>query len=285
MRKIFLALLAGIIAFGFVMTDAQAKRMGGGKSIGVRHETSSFSRSKPTSAVSTHTAPAAAAKPASGASRWLGPLAGLAVGGLLASLFMQNGMGSGIMSWILIAAGIFLVWRLLRFFLSRRDTTQPMRFQSEPAVDHFKAPFSPQINQAVVSNVAADTTVVEDERIKNFDDIAFLRQAKTVFIRLQAANDTKNLVDLREFTSPELFAEIQMQMQERGDEPNFTEVVTINAELVHLTTDQNGIIARVQFSGLIREQQDAAPTYVKEIWNLYNDEVKQNWLVIGIQQA
>ena len=35
---------------------------------------------------------------------------------------------------------------------------------------------------------------------------AFLRSAKTSFIRLQAANDRKDLDDIREYTTPEMFA-------------------------------------------------------------------------------
>lgn len=49
-----------------------------------------------------------------------------------------------------------------------------------------------------------------------FDAEAFIRTAKVNFIRLQAANDAGNLDDIREFTSPEMFAEIKMQMGERG---------------------------------------------------------------------
>ena len=62
----------------------------------------------------------------------------------------------------------------------------------------------------------------------DFDSAAFLRVAKLNFVRLQAANDAKNLDDLREFVSPELFAEIKMQMDERGNAPQQTDVVTLS---------------------------------------------------------
>jgi predicted lipid-binding transport protein (Tim44 family) len=288
MYKILLGLLSVVMAITFVITDAQAKRFGGGKSSGVKHETSSFSRAHSNAGAATsasRTAAAPAAKPAAGASRWLGPLAGLAIGGLLASLFMGNGLASGVMSWLLIAVAAFLVWRLISFFLSRRAATQPMpgmRFQAEPATNHFQAPLSPLSNQTAATPIVEEA---QDERIKDFDEEAFLRQGKTLFIRLQAAYDEKNLADIRQFTSPEMQAEIQLQFQERGDAVNFTEVVHIDATLVNLTTDQNGIVASILFSGLVREDKDAAPTDIKEIWNFYNDDVKQNWLIVGIQQA
>ena len=50
----------------------------------------------------------------------MGPLAGLAVGGLLASLFMSNGIGSGILSWLLVG-GLMLV----SFITLIRNKMQP----------------------------------------------------------------------------------------------------------------------------------------------------------------
>jgi predicted lipid-binding transport protein (Tim44 family) len=52
-----------------------------------------------------------------------------------------------------------------------------------------------------------------------FDSEGFSRTAKMIFIRLQAANDTADLDDLRRFTTPELFASIRLEIQERGATP------------------------------------------------------------------
>jgi predicted lipid-binding transport protein (Tim44 family) len=52
-----------------------------------------------------------------------------------------------------------------------------------------------------------------------FDTEAFLRHAKASFIRMQAAWDRSDVNDLREFTTPEVFAELQLQIQERGGNP------------------------------------------------------------------
>ena len=65
-----------------------------------------------------------------------------------------------------------------------------------------------------------------------FDTEGFVRQAKVQFVRLQAAFDAKNSDDLREFTSPEMFAELNVDMMQRGDAPQTTEVVELNAELL-----------------------------------------------------
>ncbi len=49
----------------------------------------------------------------------------------------------------------------------------------------------------------------------DFDSAGFERNAKVNFIRLQAAIDAADLNDLREFTTPEMFAELQVELAER----------------------------------------------------------------------
>jgi hypothetical protein len=67
--------------------------------------------------------PGRAPAAASGASRWLGPLAGLAAGGLLASMFMGDGFqGMQIMDFLIMALIAFLVFR---FIAARRRQQQP----------------------------------------------------------------------------------------------------------------------------------------------------------------
>ena len=83
--------------------------------------------------------------------------------------------------------------------------------------------------------------------------------AKTSFIRLQAANDAKDLDDIRDFTTPELYAEIAMQAGERGEAAQKTEVVTLNASLVEAVVEGDYAIVSVRFTGLIREQSEAQP--------------------------
>ena len=48
-----------------------------------------------------------------------------------------------------------------------------------------------------------------------------------------------------------------MQMDERGSAAQQTDIVTLNAELLEVTTEAGRHIASVHFSGMIRE--DAAP--------------------------
>ncbi|MHB1948093.1 MAG: Tim44 domain-containing protein [Gammaproteobacteria bacterium] len=273
MRNIFLTLLIALFSFSFMVTDAQAKRFGGGKSFGASRQASSFS-----SNTASRMSAAPAAKPASTASKWLGPLAGLAMGGLLASLFMGHGLGSGIMSWLLIAGGIFLLWRLFGSLL--RPTARPLQnavysaAQAQPAAQSFS-------NKPLFSNISS---TANDQHV-DFDQAGFLRHAKSLFIRLQAAYDKKDLADLREFTAPEVFAEIQLQLQERGDAVNQTDVINVDAQLQDLANEAHGTVASVLFTGLVREEPDAEPVSIKEIWHFNKDQYKSSWAVAGIQQA
>jgi predicted lipid-binding transport protein (Tim44 family) len=126
-----------------------------------------------------------------------------------------------------------------------------------------------------------------------FDQQCFLRGVKVQFIRLQAAYDSKNLRDLREFTTPEVFAEIKMQIQERGDADNHTEVVNLNADLLDVATEKQimidrevpVLIASVRFSGSIREERHEAATTLNEIWHFRQDPGSSTWIVAGIQQS
>lgn len=277
MRKLLLGLLIGIFTLSFLITDASAKRFGGGKSFGMSRQSSSFSRNQTTTANAAPSAAAAKPAAASGGNKWLGPLAGLAAGGLLASLFMGHGIGTGILSWLLIGFGIFFLWRFIR---SRLSHVQPMQNAALQT--------SHNTRTAPVSlTTPAQTSHVEPTAYPNqFDETAFLRGAKTLFIRLQTAYDSNNLADIREFTAPEVFAEIQMQLQERGETVNQTEVINIHANLLDLSIESNRMIASVLFEGLVREEVNSSPIAINEIWHFTktNDSVGPNWLVAGIEQ-
>ncbi|MEO8401369.1 MAG: hypothetical protein ABI597_06150 [Gammaproteobacteria bacterium] len=101
MRNLFSILLMMIVTVGILFHDAEARRFGGGRSFGMQRSSSNFSRVQ---------SPAQLSQPATAAgNKWLGPIAGLAAGGLLAYLFMGHGLGSGILSWLAIAGIGFML--------------------------------------------------------------------------------------------------------------------------------------------------------------------------------
>jgi predicted lipid-binding transport protein (Tim44 family) len=120
----------------------------------------------------------------------------------------------------------------------------------------------------------------------DFDAEAFVRQAKLHFIRLQAANDSGNLEDIREFTTPEVFAEIRLQLTERGATEQRTDVVELNGEVIEVAEEGDRYIVSVRFNGLLREDADSAPTAFDEVWHLAKPaHGSEGWRVAGIQQV
>ena len=58
-----------------------------------------------------------------------------------------------------------------------------------------------------------------------------------IFIRLQAANDAGDLNDLRAFTTPEMFAAVKLDLQERGPTAQRTDVVRVDAEVLDVASE------------------------------------------------
>jgi predicted lipid-binding transport protein (Tim44 family) len=112
----------------------------------------------------------------------------------------------------------------------------------------------------------------------------FSRNAKVNFIRLQAASDVGNLDDIREFTTPEMFAELKMELAERGTTEQHTDVVSVNAEVVDVEEGARYVVS-VRFTGTIREEAGAPAEPFDEIWHLVKPRQGQGgWLLAGIQQ-
>lgn len=276
MKRIFLALFTVFIAFALPIQDAEAKRFGGARSSGMQRDSLPQKQATPQRSADTP-ANTAAAAPA-GKRSWLGPVAGLAAGLGLAALASHLGMGEEFANFLMIAllamGGLFLFRMLTR----RRApaATQGMQYAGMGAAGNV-TPF-PAAGAAMAA--APQTTLPV-----GFDAEAFARQAKLNFIRLQAANDSANLDDLREFTTPEMYAEIKLQLAERGSDEQRTEVMMLDAEVLDCVEEANRYLVSVRFHGLIREEKDAAAVDFDEVWHLTKPASgKGGWLVAGIQQ-
>lgn len=279
--KQFLTLLSIFLAGSLmVVTDADARRLGGGRSFGMQRNIT------PPPKAPTQAAPAAPASSAaaaqSGRSRWLGPIAGLAAGLGLAALFSHLGFGEEfgtlVMLMLLVAGAMFLFRKLRR--------TSP---QSSP-LQYAGGPRGFDAGQVASDGVFAATggSAVQGAGSvpTGFDVDGFLRQAKVNFVRLQAANDAGNLEDIRDFTSPEVFAEIKLDLQDRGASKQQTDVVVLNADLLDVSEEARQYVASVRFRGTIREQEGAAPAPFDEIWHLAKPlDGSRGWQVAGIQQS
>ena len=67
-------------------------------------------------------------------------------------------------------------------------------------------------------------------------------------------------------------------------QPNKTDVVMLEAQLLGIEDLGQGYMASVEFSGLIREEPSAGPTPFREVWNMTRPkEGQMGWLVAGVQ--
>lgn len=276
MKRFLMLWVIALTCLSLMAGVAEAKRFGGG---------SSFGKSRPAPAKQMQREQQAAPQPApaqGGASRWLGPLAGLAIGAGLATMFSHGGLGDFANSFatlLMVVAGAMLILFVINKLRKPQPAT-PRYASANGGPNLFQADKAPQANGAM-RDTAAPVSVPTD-----FPVDSFLRQAKASFIRLQAANDAKDVNDVRSYTTPEVFAEVSLQMQERGDTAQATEVVSLEAHLLEVAEEGELTIASVRYSGVLRENNGPLQQ-IDEIWYLQKASNRDQavWLLSGIQQA
>jgi len=284
MKKLFLVFCTAILALGLSIDSAEAARFGGGRSFGMQRQSIS-PRPAPTRQAAPLAPTAPVGVPAATPKRnWMGMVGGLAAGLGIAALLSHFGMGAGVANFLMIA--LLVVAAVFVFKLLFRRATPPVQAAGYPEpmryVGSDDAPAATPLAAAVTGATVASAANVPAD----FNTNSFLRIAKLNFVRLQAANDAKNLDDIREFVSPEFYAEVKLQMDERGNAPQQTDVVTLNAELLDVTTEANRHVASVHFSGTIRETSGAAAEPFNEVWNLSKPiDDSKGWIIAGIQQV
>ena len=300
MKSLIVALSVAVMSAGIVVPfDAEAKRLGGGSSAGMQRSmpartTPNSTPAQPAQAAPTAPATAGAAPAAAAAPKrsWMGPIAGLAAGLGIAALMSHLGMGAAfgnILTMVLLAGLAFVAIRFLmnRFASNNAPamaTPNGMRFeQTPPAASNAPAWGQPAAGTASIAPVAAGAVSTLPA---GFDAAGFERIAKMIFIRMQAANDSADLNDLRAFTTPEMFAAVKLDLQERGNAPQTTDVVRIDAEVLDVATETDRQIVSVRFHGLLREEKDGVAAPFDEVWHLVKPaDGSREWAIAGIQQA
>jgi predicted lipid-binding transport protein (Tim44 family) len=282
MSKWLIGLCALVLGGVLAMEDADARRLGGARSTGVQRSVpnnppaATPARPAQQQAAPSQAAPAQQAQPqASGLSRWMPMLGGLALGGLLGYLFAGNGLG-GILLLALLAIGGVLLFRML----ARRRAEAPQRMQyAGMREETVAAPPPPSQAYGTAMQSAAS------QLPGGFDAASFLRGAKMNFVKLQLANDQSKLDEIRDFTTDELFAELERDIAERRGESQQTDVESLDAQLLDLATEGERHWASVRFSGRVRETRGSDPVDFAEVWNLVKPaDGSSGWLLAGIQQ-
>jgi len=307
MKKFLVTLMVAVSALSVVVTEAQAKRMGSGGSFGkqsqnVSRQSAAPAQNQAAPAAAKPAAPAAAPAPAKPSSPWKGILGGALLGLGLGALLSHLGIGGALASMIstilmvgLLAAAAYFIYRMV----TRKRNGQGMQAKSpfQPAYASGSGVATPEIGSRIEpvqpaafqaqsqTSGSSDVTAANWNVPADFDTTGFLRHSKTYFIRLQAAWDKADVNDLREFLSPELFAEMKQQLLERGASANHTDVVSIDAELLGIETAGNEYLASVKFNGMIRESENAPAEAFAEVWNLSKPvSGAGGWVLAGIQQ-
>jgi len=220
--------------------------------------------------------------PASGASRWLGPIAGIAAGLGLAALLSHFGLPEGFASFLLLgllALGLVLVYRMM----TARRATAAASYSGGGAgmggrvIDAAPARIEPQLVPAPAK--------VAKQLPPGFDATGFLREAMLQFRRLQAAWDAGDRKALRNVMTSAMAEEIVRDLDQRGSHES-TQIVSLNAEMLEVTTEAGMHWASVRFTGLVREDGAPQPTSLDEVWNLCKPvDGSSGWLLAGIRQA
>ena len=273
MRRLLLVVGVAVLGGTMVVEDVEARRLGGGRSTGVQRNVTAPPAQTPAKPAQQQAAPAGqqqnAAPAAASQNRWLPMLGGLALGGLLGYLFAGNGL-LGVLLLGLLAAGALLAVRAL---MRRRTEQAPMQLAGFGR-DMTAAPPPAQSSASQRAAVPA-----------GFDSAGFLRAAKLNFVKLQIANDSGQLDEIREFTTPALFDELRRDVAAAGSAAQHTDVVALDAELLELATQDGSHWASVRFSGTVRESPGTAAAGFEEVWNLVKPvDGSSGWLLAGIQQ-
>ena len=334
MMKLWSVVLVAMLAFAHA--DADAKRMGGGKSVGKQSSNVTQRDSAAPSAApgapaqgATNAAaakPAAAGAPAAAPKKpWGAMLGGLAAGLGLAWLASSLGLGEGfgnILMILLLAVAAFAIFKMVMRARSGGNGGgvaaggAPFAFQGAGAATPAAAQVPPQYSP---NNVGNDASARPWERSSmafdasrsaqggtgtvigsglsgsqnwgvpaDFDAEGFLTAAKRNFVTLQAAWDGSDISTLRSMMTDSMLGEIRTQLTEReahrGVQPNHTDVVMLEAQLLGIEDLGDGYMASVEFSGMIREEPSAGPSPFREVWNMTKPKAgSSGWLVAGVQ--
>ena len=320
-KHFLVAALIGSIGLAVMVPDADAanKRMGGGKSVG--QQSNNVSKQAPPAQAAPATAPTAAAAPGAAAgaagaaaparNKWLGPLAGIAAGLGIAALLSHMGLGVAMadlmMNFLMI--GALVMAGLFAYRMWRNRSNPPIATAGGPSA-------VPERNDLAANPVAAERTSLAGQAMggmapalpgsaaalagspaamtnpndgtwtlpAGFDVEDFKHIAKMYFVRMQAAWDAGDEQDIRNFTTPEMFGVIKLDLMGRT-EATHTDVVTLDAQVLGVEVKGETTMASVRMSGTIRESKDGVAEAFKEVWNLEKPtSARASWVLAGIQQ-
>ncbi|MDP3759143.1 MAG: TIM44-like domain-containing protein [Ramlibacter sp.] len=314
--------LVAVLAFASFEADA-ARRLGGGGSLGKQsgNVTQREATRSPTAPANTQqAAPATQPQPGAAAAApkrpWGAMLGGLAAGLGLAWLAHSLGLGEAFGQFMLIALLVMVAMAVIGWVMrSRRqqprgpyalqgagapaDVAMPPRQYSPDKVGN-DASARPWERSSMAfdagkygqgSSVQIGSSLAGSQAWgipAGFDADGFIAAARRNFVTLQDAWDRSDVATLRSMMTDEMLGEIKSQLAEReshtAGQPNKTEVVMLEAQLLGIEDLGGDYMASVEFSGMIREEPSAGPSPFREVWNMTKPKAgTSGWLVAGVQ--
>jgi predicted lipid-binding transport protein (Tim44 family) len=317
--RLFTLLLA-VVLVGVFTFEAEARRLGGGKSSGrqssnvtQREATPPAAPGNPQQSAAAAGAGTAAAAGAAARKPWGAMLGGVAAGLGLAWLAHSLGMGAGFANFLLIlllGVAVMAVIGMVRRARAGAGNANGLAYQGagqtgaaiprqySPAKvgnDASARPWESQSTQ--FSGGAAQGGSIIGSALSgsqnwgvpaDFDVSGFTEAAKRNFITLQDAWDRSDIPALRAMMTGDMLAEIQSQLNDREREApgkvSKTDVVMLEAQLLGIEELDDLYMASVEFSGMIREDDATSPSPFREVWNMTKPKNgRGGWLVAGVQ--
>jgi predicted lipid-binding transport protein (Tim44 family) len=311
-----------VVLLAFASAQADARRLGGGGSIGKQSSNVTQRSAAPAPAAPQNaTAPATQPSPATApvARRpWGAMLGGLAAGLGLAWLAHTLGFGEAFGQFMLIALVVLVAMMAIGWFMRSRRSAAPAGYAYQGAGAPADVAVAPR--QYSPDKVGNDASARPWERSSmafeagkypqgggvqigsaltpasaptwgipaGFDEEGFVAAAKRNFVTLQDAWDKSDIATLRSMMTDAMLGEIRSQLADREShrdgQPNRTEVVMIEAKLLGIEDLGDDYMASVEFSGMIREEPSAGPSPFREVWNMTKPKSgASGWLVAGVQ--
>lgn len=234
-------------------------------------------------------APAQPARPGFGVGSMVGAAAAGAAVGYLANSAMHNGYGQnqpiagnntganadplaanqsaagGSSPWgfiLLLLAGTAAIMGVLMWLSRRREAGDRI------------SPAMARSNVAPLSGSAPDA-----------EQQAFERNALKFFNELQEANNRGDIAHIEEFTVEPLRSQLMDGIRSRATSSR-TQTMTMKAERIDLTEEDERSIASVRFRGMVSEDENTAPDRIDEVWHFVRGrQTDSQWQLAGIEQV
>jgi predicted lipid-binding transport protein (Tim44 family) len=288
LKAFFAILLTFTFTTAITLEQAEAKRLGSGKSFGTSYKTAPA----PSKSTTDSSAPAqqstATAAPAKKSGLMGGMMGGLLAGGLLAALFAGGAFEGLQLMDILIMAGLaFVIFKVLRSLRQGNTMARAPAPQAAYAGAGQPVPVQPASQPAFGSAAAAAPAAEHGAPLNlplGFSTPAFLEGAKAHYRTLQGAWNSNDLATIEEYMTAELFTALSAERASLAAAPQ-TEVLSLNAELVRGEQAFGKAEVSVRFSGHYRDAGEGVTEDFVDIWHLSRDYSVDNapWFITGIQ--